>query len=126
MTIMEIIISLSFCIDVPNVTEQPQNKTVVLPGTAVFNCTAKAYPGPTIQWLRVVNGLQTLITPSSKYSIVSSAVPYNCICQLQASTLTVTSTTPDDAAQYICRATNTEGSIDNTASLSVQGKFAAT
>ena len=90
----------------------------------MFNCTAKSYPGPTIQWLTVKDGIQVPITNSSKYSIVTSVVPYNCICQAQASTLTVSFITPYDATQYICRASNSEGTVDSTAILSVQGKAA--
>ena len=56
------------------------------------------------------------------FTVTNSVIPHDCICQVQASTLTVSSLTPYDATQYICRATNSEGSSDGTATLTVQGK----
>ena len=107
--------------DVPYV-QQIQNQTVLLPATTMFNCTARAYTAPTIQWLVVMDGITVPIPTTSRFTVTNSVIPHDCICQVQASTLLVSSLTPYDATQYICRATNSEGSTDSTATLTIQGK----
>ena len=95
----------------PNITQHPKSLTVVQPANASFTCAANAVPLPTIQWMR--NG--GLLSSNSNYSIATANSSLTDI----SSTLTVLSSTPLDAADYYCVVTNSVGTVNTSATLTV-------
>ena len=102
------------------ITDSPDNMTLVEGSDAVFTCVATARPRPSITWWVVQDGgSATMITSdATKYSITEMATGERVL----NSTLAVSSTTPADAGAYICRANNpTEVPTEAEAQLTVLG-----
>ena len=88
----------------PEITDSPDNVTLVEGNDAVFTCVATARPRPSITWWVVQDGgTSTMIT--------SDAMKYN-ITQMPSgervlhSRLEVFGAIPSDAGTYICMANN--------------------
>ncbi|ETE60133.1 Hemicentin-1, partial [Ophiophagus hannah] len=74
-----------------------------LGGNAILNCEVKGDPPPTIQWSR--KGVGTLIS--------------NRIRQLSNGSLSIHGTVNEDAAEYICIATNDAGVVEHRVTLTL-------
>ena len=104
----------------PQITDGPDNVTVMEGEDAVFICEATAQPRPQITWWMTQDDGSSVIIGSgdSKYSVIereSGRAGFESI-------LTVLGTTPTDDGIYICRAVNpTEVSAVAQASLTVIG-----
>ena len=68
----------------------------------IFMCTASGYPLPTLSWKRGGASLNN----GSQFIIYEEQVTISESIAVQ-STLEISNVKPDDAAQYICVATNT-------------------
>ena len=89
------------------------NPTVISPSNASFTCTAVGLPRPTITW---INSSSSLPLSSDTYTTDGSG-------RQSTSTLTITNTEPQDAAQYECVASNVVSTVSHSATLTVHGKY---
>ena len=96
---------------IPDITEFPVGITVVQPVPAQFNCSAKAIPQPTIQWMR--NG--AILSSNASYNITTT----NSTSTDRSSTLTILSPTPLDAGDYYCFVINSVETVSVPATLTV-------
>ena len=96
----------------PNITEPPENATVIELGTATFSCQASGLPIPNITWwrtsdsgdaVRIFPDNETVVESMRKYMIVETIMPDERILQ---SVLTVFNAIPADSGIYICAASN--------------------
>ena len=95
----------------PNITQHPKSLIVVQPANAPFTCAANAVPLPTIQWMR--NG--ATLSSGPDYNITTTTNSATNI----SSTLTVLSSTPLDAGEYYCIAANSVGTVNASATVTV-------
>jgi len=88
----------------PEITDSPDNVTLVEGSGAVFTCVATARPRPSITWWVVQDGgSPTMITSdSTKYSIAEMLSGERVLHSM----LEVFGTIPSDAGTYICIANN--------------------
>ena len=92
----------------------PLELTVTQPMEAMFTCIATGRPRPTIQWYREISGSRTLVSNEQSISEEMREI---------SSTLTINPTSPSDAADYVCEASNIVNTAEMTASLTVYGEF---
>ncbi len=94
----------------------PVDTTVLAPGKAVFTCTVEGFPLPTITWV-MDNTVAVTLIPGDNIAIVeSSSSSFSA-----ASNLTILSTNLTLAGVYVCVAANTEGMVNGSALLTVNG-----
>ena len=88
----------------PEITDSPDNMTLVEGNDAVFTCVATARPRPTITWWVVQNGgSPTMITSNTtKYGIAEMPSGERVLHSM----LEVFGAIPSDAGTYICVANN--------------------
>ena len=79
----------------PQFTIQPSHDIVAEDGKATLNCQATGTPQPSITWYK-----DDAMAPTvGKYSVLAN------------NSLQITSFSTTDAAQYVCIAANTDGSV---------------
>ena len=93
----------------------PREQTVTQTMGAIFTCSATGRPRPTIQWYREISGSRTLLPDGQSNEIMSGTREISSI-------LTIDLTSPSDAAEYVCVASNIVSVAEMTASLTVHGK----
>ena len=98
----------------PQIDSSPVDLTVLSGSSPSFTCTASGTPLPTISWQRgsgaISSGGQFTITESSDGSGVSS-------------TLAVSNVQLSDAGTYSCSASNSEGTVSSSFTLTVECKW---
>ena len=99
----------------PEVTAISPDQDVTSPAPVFFNCTVDSYPPSNITWLH--NGAEVQADPP-RVNISTVQVDN----MTQESTLTLLSTTADDAGTYICSAENDEGMTMMMTELQVLGE----
>ncbi|XP_033751408.1 hemicentin-1-like isoform X5 [Pecten maximus] len=106
--------TLSVIGSVPNVQVAQPSYSVTKGGTITLACTVTGIPAATsVAWKRTSGGTETVVsTATTKYSGSTIATP----------SLTITGAASEDAATYVCTATNSVGEGRSTqTSLSVTG-----
>ena len=108
----------------------PPNYTTVINGSeTVLNCTVVGDPLPSISWF-VVDGVNIsllfsigLPTPFDQQGRINDTVITNTILNSTAihSSMTLMETASFIAGDYACRASNSLGNINKTATLTVHG-----
>ncbi|CAF1655465.1 unnamed protein product, partial [Adineta ricciae] len=93
--------------DPPKFSEQLTDITMFEGSTAKLSCTVKGKPTPKIEWLK--NG-ESLTTESRIHETYDDDV----------ATLIIKKVKVDDSGEYICRATNDEGSDTSSAQLTIK------
>ncbi|CAB1417500.1 unnamed protein product [Pleuronectes platessa] len=91
----------------PTFTSPPFDQTVTDGNTALFTCQAGGAPRPAITWRK---GLQVL---------ASGSVQVPRFTQLQSGGLQIQPVSFQDSGEYTCTASNSQGSINHTAALTV-------
>ena len=114
----------------PEITTPPNNITVVNGSEAMLNCTVVGDPLPSISWF-VVNGVNIsllfsidLMTPFDRQGRINDTVITNTILNSTSiySSIRLMETASFIAGDYACRASNSLGNINRTATLTVHGK----
>ena len=97
--------------DAPTVLQSPTGTTVTQPNDAQFTCGVRGVPIPTIIWNRNNNNVYY-----PKYAINTGITPASSTIY---SGLTIRNTNPSDAGAYYCIISNSEGTFNLSASLTV-------
>ena len=101
----------------PNITTPPVSATVEAPQPAVFTCSAVGSPVPTISWLRIaLDGSETVILEGGNIMISESSVGFTV-----TSSLTLSSTDINLNGVYVCIANTTQGTVNASAMLTING-----
>ena len=87
--------------------------------TVYLACVAHSMEQATFEWSR--NG--TVINNTLPHHTISSTVTKNPTSIFATSHLTIQPVERDDAVQYTCRATNSQGSVNQSTVLHVERKF---
>ena len=99
---------------------EPRALTVVQFEEAVFTCNATARPRPTITWFRVAaDGNQTNVAELDRTEVKPTEIGEREL----SSELTISNAQPSDAGSYTCQADNVVSSVDESAVLTVHGKW---
>ena len=95
--------------DQPEITVQPQNKTLTERENVTLSCNATGNPAPSISWTKDGSAVN-----SPKISL-----------SLDNKQLTITNVSRDDSGDYRCVANNSVGAVvtSNAATLGVQCKY---
>ena len=105
----------------PEITDAPDNLTVVQPQDATFSCNATARPRPNITWWRVEDGSMSQVMAVDGEYIIEEA---NFGERVRSSTLTIVDAEPNDTGEYACLAQNiVPGDDIEFANLTVHGKL---
>ena len=119
-----------FIIVAPEITTPPNNTTVINGTEAMLNCTVVGNPLPSISWF-VVSGVNIsllfsigLMTPFDQQGRFNDIVITNTILNSTSicSSVRLMETALFIAGDYACRASNSLGNINRTATLTVHGK----
>ena len=102
----------------PTITElSPLEQTVTSPMMATFTCNATGRPRPSIAWYKVeLNGSRTLLLDSQSTEVSSGTREIS-------STLIIDVTSPSDATDYVCVATNIVNRAERSTTLTVYGEL---
>ena len=98
----------------------PMNTIVVLPNPAVYTCEADGVSTPVITWWR--RELSNSLTQLSSNGVNVTISDENLDSRTIQSNFTILRSLPDDAAEYVCMATNEITSDTASAILTVYGK----
>ncbi|XP_062603011.1 hemicentin-1-like isoform X19 [Saccostrea cucullata] len=109
-------ITLTVSGDVPSVSVAQLSYSVVMNGDVTMTCSVSANPAATIRWIFTANsgGTTTISSSTSKYTFSSST---------SSSSLTVRTANSNDQGSYACSATNSVGTRQATATLTVTGNY---
>ena len=114
----------------PEITIPPSNTTVINGSEAMLNCMVVGDPLPSISWL-VVSGVNIslllsigLMTPFDQQGRIIDTLITNTILNSTSiySSVRLMETPSFIAGDYACRASNSLGNINRTATLTVHGK----
>ena len=109
------------CTVAPNITDAPDDLTVVQPEDATFTCVATARPRPNITWWRVEsNGSLTQVMEEANVTSITEMMSGERVIM---SNFTIESAQPSDAGDYTCVAENEVDSTNTTAAMVVHGEF---
>ena len=114
----------------PEIIIQPDNITVVNGSEAILNCTVVGDPLPSISWFAVSGVNLTLLssfglrTPFDQQGRINDILVNNTILNSTSihSSVRLVETASFIAGDYACRASNSLGNINRTATLTVHGK----
>lgn len=96
-----------------------KNLTVLAPEEAMLSCLVIGFPLPTVSWVMVDNDRnQRLLTAGGSIAIAET----NTTISL-TSNLTISPTDIRQSGQYMCVATNVFGMANESALLTVNGKY---
>ena len=101
----------------PQITDPPDDLTVVEPQDVTFSCLTTGRPRPVIVWTRLSDMVQ--LQPSSVDLTIEEQVIGD---RERRSNLTILGTQPSDAGGYACVATNEPGTDREEATLTVHGE----
>ena len=96
----------------PQITTSPGDAVYLRGESPQFTCTATGLPLPSISWLRDGSALST----GAKYSITSTSDD-----SLVTSTLIVLNLVLTDTGTFTCSASNSEGTVSSSYTLTVEG-----
>ena len=114
----------------PEITTPPNNTIVINGSEAMLNCTVVGDPLPSISWF-VVSGVNIsllfsipLMTPFDQQGRINDTVITNTILNSTSihSSVRLMETPSFITGDYACRASNSLGNINRTATLTVHGK----
>ena len=114
----------------PEIIIPPNNATVINGSEAVLNCTVVGDPLPSISWF-VVGGVNVsllfsigLMTSFDQQGRINDIVITNTILNSTSihSSVRLMETASFIAGDYACRASNSLGNINRTATLTVHGR----
>ena len=110
----------------PEMPVPPVNTIVVDGDEAVFNCAVVGDPLPTISWY--ISGVDLSLSNMAPFDQegridvdLSTTTTLNTTTVM--STLTLNETAPFLAEEYVCVASNSLGSVNRTATLTVHGEY---
>ena len=114
------------CVVAPEIPVPPVNTTVIDGEEAVFNCTVVGDPLPTISWY--ISGVDLSLSNMAPFDqegriddffITTTMLDTTSVM----SSLTLNETVPYLAEDYVCVASNSLGSVNRIATLTVHGEY---
>ena len=129
--IIIILIHTVVCIVAPEILVSTVNTIIIDGDEAVFNCTVDGDPLPTISWY--ISGVDLSLSnmvPFDQEGRIDDDLSTTTILNTTTvmSTLTLNTSTPFLADDYVCVASNSLGNVNSTAiqpTLTVNGEFIA-
>ena len=102
----------------------PQDLTVQLNEEVALNCSAKGYPPPTTNWLKLSkDGNQLVCFKGSKLSAVMNLPLGKTKLHDHGTNFVRFNFTKEDAGLYKCHSSNSIGSVEKTIALNYFGKL---